>query len=269
MFAAPTMIHRLVGADLPWEKVTDNLKSIIYGGGPMYVAEIKAAMARFGNRFIQIYGQGESPMTITCLTREDHLGHAGLPLDDVLASVGTAQMPIELRIVSSSGETLATDEIGEILVKGDTVMLGYWADMEATRKTIVDGWLYTGDMGVLDQHGFLTLKDRSKDMIISGGTNIYPREVEEVLQQHEKIAEVAVVGQADAEWGEVVIAFVVIRSSVQLDDDQCDAWCLDHMARFKRPKRYYFVDSLPKNNYGKVLKRQLREQLKTLSSVHP
>ncbi|HIG44505.1 MAG: AMP-binding protein [bacterium] len=261
MFAAPTMIHRLVAADLPYDVKTSNLKSIIYGGGPMYVADIKSAMARFGNRFIQIYGQGETPMTITCLAKEDHLEREHMPLDDVLASVGTAQMPIELEIVNASGEVLPAGEVGEILVKGDTVMLGYWANPEATSETIVDGWLHTGDMGVLNQHGYLTLKDRSKDMIISGGTNIYPREVEEVLLQHKAVAEVAVVGKADPEWGETVIAFVVIATGHDLASEQCDDWCLNHMARFKRPKSYHFVDSLPKNNYGKVLKRELRQRL--------
>jgi len=258
MFAAPTMIRRLVSAELPYEPSTSHLKSIIYGGGPMYIADIKAAIERFGYKFIQIYGQGETPMTITSLSRADHMPRDDISLDEVLASVGTAQLPIELRIADESGKTLPTGEIGEILVKGDTVMLGYWDAPEATSETIIDGWLHTGDMGVLNQHGYLTLKDRSKDMIISGGTNIYPREVEEVLLQHEAIEEVAVVGKEDPDWGESVIAFVVTRTGEELSSEQCDAWCLENMARFKRPKTYHFVDNLPKNNYGKILKRSLR-----------
>ena len=158
---------------------------------------------------------------------------------------------------------LPSGEIGEILVRGDTVMTGYWRDPEATAAALRDGWLFTGDMGTLDEDGFLTLKDRSKDVIISGGSNIYPREVEEVLLLAPGVAEVSVVGAPDPEWGEVVVAFVVPRPGAQLDTAQLDALCLEHIARFKRPKRYQIVESLPKNNYGKVLKTVLREQLKS------
>jgi len=140
-------------------------------------------------------------------------------------------------------------------------MLGYWNNPEATAKAIRDGWLYTGDVGCFDADGFLTLKDRSKDMIISGGSNIYPREVEEVLLLHPDVHEVSVVGRDNAEWGEEVIAFVVARPGAQLDEQSLDAVCLHNMARFKRPKEYRFVADLPKNNYGKVLKTTLRERL--------
>ena len=258
-FAAPTMIRRLVNSNIPYDMTRSHLKSIIYGGGPMYVSDMKSALAKFGNRFIQIYGQGETPMTITCLTKKDHLGRDDIPLDDLLASVGMAQMPIELRIQDGEGNALPAGEIGEVLVRGDTVMIGYWANPEATAETIVDGWLHTGDLGVIDEFGYLTLKDRSKDMIVSGGTNIYPREVEEALLQHDAIAEVSVVGKPDPEWGETVVAFIVIQPGFELTSAQCDAWCLDRIARFKRPKDYRFVESLPKNNTGKVLKRELRK----------
>ena len=266
MFAAPTMIKRMVETPATTDEDTSNLNAIIYGGGPMYVADIKIAMERFGNKFIQIYGQGETPMTITCLSRADHLSNNNSALADELldlrlASVGCAQMPVEIRIADDQGQPLPDGEIGEILVKGDTVMLGYWDNPEATAETIVDGWLYTGDMGFIDELGYLTLKDRSKDLIISGGTNIYPREVEEVLLQHPGILEVSVIGKADPEWGEEVVAFIVAQGRKHLTTEQCDTWCLDNMARFKRPKHYYFVDELPKNNYGKVLKTALRERL--------
>jgi long-chain acyl-CoA synthetase len=137
-------------------------------------------------------------------------------------------------------------------------MPGYWRNAEASAATLRDGWLWTGDLGAMDADGFLTLKDRSKDVVISGGSNIYPREVEEALLHHPGVREVAVVGQPDAEWGEIVIAFVV---GTDLDAAALGATCLEHIARFKRPKRYHFVDSLPKNNYGKVLKTALRELL--------
>jgi long-chain acyl-CoA synthetase len=266
MFAAPTMIKRLVETPPAEHEDTTNLKTVIYGGGPMYVTDIKAAMTRFGNKFVQIYGQGETPMTITCLNREDHLDNTdpqfyGPGLDDRLASVGCTQMAVEVRITDEQGKPLSDGQVGEILVKGDTVMTGYWNNPEATASSIIDGWLYTGDMGVLDQYGYLTLKDRSKDLIISGGTNIYPREVEEVLLQHSAILEASVVGKPDEEWGESVVAFVVIQDGKSLTEEQCDSWCIDNIARFKRPKSYHFVDALPKNNYGKVLKTELRDRL--------
>ncbi|MDZ4130633.1 MAG: AMP-binding protein, partial [Hydrogenophaga sp.] len=148
----------------------------------------------------------------------------------------------------------------EVLIQGDSVMAGYWHNTEATAAAIRDGWLWTGDMGALDAEGFLTLKDRSKDLIISGGSNIYPREVEEVLLTAPGVSEVAVVGAPDPEWGEIVVAFVVPQPRVALDSKRLDAFCIDQIARFKRPKRYEIVDALPKNNYGKVLKTVLRER---------
>jgi len=179
-----------------------------------------------------------------------------------LASVGVAQTPVEVRIADAKGDPLPIGEIGEVLVRGDTVMAGYWRDADATAAALRGGWLFTGDMGEMDADGFLTLKDRSKDLIISGGSNIYPREVEEVLLLAPGVAEVSVVGAPDPQWGEVVVAFVVPRPGLQLDPAQLDEVCLQHIARFKRPKHYRIVDALPKNNYGKVLKTALREQLK-------
>src|SRR6185295_11255712 len=133
---------------------------------------------------------------------------------------------------------------------------GYWRNDEATAQTLKGGWLHTGDVGVFDAEGYLTLKDRSKDMIISGGSNIYPREVEELLLTHDKIREVSVIGRPDPEWGEVVVAYVVGKVSAK----ELDSLCLERIARFKRPKDYVFVDALPKNNYGKILKTELRER---------
>ena len=141
-------------------------------------------------------------------------------------------------------------------------MKGYWRNPEASADTLRNGWLHTGDVGTLDEDGFLTLRDRSKDLIISGGSNIYPREVEEVLLRHPAVSEVSVVGRPESEWGEEVVAFVVLRSGAQATADELDRLCLEHMARFKRPKAYRYLDSLPKNNYGKVLKTALRARLK-------
>ena len=258
MFAAPTMVKRLV--DHPVAADSSGLKTIVYGGGPMYVADCKAALARFGNKLVQIYGQGESPMTITCLDRALHADTSHPRWEQRLASVGPAFTGVEVCIADADDNPLPAGEIGEILVRGDTVMAGYWNNPAASAETLRNGWLHTGDVGSMDEDGFLTLKDRSKDVIISGGSNIYPREVEEVLLRHPALSEVSVVGQADAEWGEIVVAFIVARGAAP-DSAELDALCLANIARFKRPKRYVVVDALPKNNTGKVLKTRLRELL--------
>ena len=264
-FAAPTIVKRLVdhaeAAGLGVEDAARAFKTIVYGGAPMYVADIQRALRVMGSRFVQIYGQGESPMVGTALSRR-HLADTGHPRHaERLASVGAAQTPVQLRVADERGHELPLGAIGEVLLKGDSVMAGYWRDPEATAAAIRDGWLFTGDVGCLDGDGFLTLKDRSKDLIISGGSNIYPREVEEVLLTAPGVAEVAVVGAPDPEWGESVVAFVVTRGGAEVAPEALDAHCLARMARFKRPKRYVLVDELPKNNYGKVLKTALRAQL--------
>jgi long-chain acyl-CoA synthetase len=260
-FAAPTIVKRLVDHAQAHGLDGEGFKTIVYGGAPMYAADIRRALAVMGPRFVQIYGQGESPMVITALAR-GHLSDTGHPRHaQRLASVGVAQSPVEVRVAGPGGEPLPPDETGEVLVRGDTVMLGYWRDPQATAAAIRDGWLWTGDMGSLDDDGFLTLRDRSKDLLISGGSNIYPREVEEVLLLAPGVAEAAVVGAPDPEWGEVVVAFVVPRPGERIDTAALDATCLAHIARFKRPKRYLVVEALPKNNYGKVLKTALRQQL--------
>jgi long-chain acyl-CoA synthetase len=260
-FFAPTMVKRLVEHPEAGTADTSNFKTCIYGGGPMYVEDVKRAMQVFGNRFVQIYGQGESPMTITALSRAQH-GESGHPRYEArLASVGRPQLLVEVRIAGADDRPLAAGETGEILARGPSVMPGYWGNPEATAATLAGGWLHTGDLGSLDAEGFLTLKDRSKDVIISGGTNIYPREIEEVLLHHNGVLECSVVGQPDPEWGEIVVAFVVARPGVAVEAAALDKLCLAEIARFKRPKAYRFLDALPKNNYGKVLKTELRRTL--------
>jgi len=261
MFAAPTMVKRLVDYARASQPPLDGIKTIVYGGGPMYLADVQDALAVMGQRFAQIYGQGESPMTITALGRE-HFADGSHPRHrERLASVGVAQSGMEVRIAGDDERTLPPGAPGEVLVRGDTVMKGYWRNPEATAATLRGGWLHTGDVGALDADGFLTLMDRSKDLIISGGSNIYPREVEEALLRHPDVREVSVVGRPHAEWGEEVVAFVVRRPGTNVDPEALDRTCLDHIARFKRPRAYRFVDALPKNNYGKVLKTDLRERL--------
>jgi acyl-CoA synthetase (AMP-forming)/AMP-acid ligase II len=232
-FAAPTMIKRQIAHARATGYDGAGIKTIIYGGGPMYLADIEEGLAVFGARFVQIYGQGECPMTITVLPRDLVADTAHPNADARRGSVGS----------------------------GDALMKGYWGNEKATADTVVDGWLRTGDLGSMDADGFLTLTDRSKDVIISGGTNIYPREVEETLLAHENVSEVSVIGVPSPEWGEDVVAFVVATGDGPCDAPQLDAWCKSRMASFKKPKTYHFVQDLPKNSYGKVLKTSLRERI--------
>jgi long-chain acyl-CoA synthetase len=212
-----------------------------------------------GPRFVQIYGQGETPMVATALSRATLMDATHPRHAERIASVGVAQTPVQLRVADVEGRTLPPGTPGEVLVRGDSVMAGYWRNPEASANALRSGWLRTGDIGMLDADGFLTLLDRSKDLLISGGSNIYPREVEEVLLTADGVAEVAVVGAPDPEWGEVVVAFVVPKPGATPTAETLEAHCLAHIARFKRPKRYHLVDTLPKNAYGKVLKTELRQ----------
>ena len=260
MFAAPTMVKRLVAAARAKGYAGEGLKTIVYGGGPMYVADILEASEVLGDRFAQIYGQGESPMTITAMDKTLVADRTHPRWRERLASVGRAHSVMEVMVAGKDGERLEPGAVGEVLVRGPAVMRGYWRDDEATARTLRDGWLWTGDMGMLDEDGFLTLKDRSKDLIITGGTNVYPREVEEVLLAHDGVAEAAVIGVPDAEWGESIVAYLVAHAAEPPSPAALDAHFLAQIARFKRPKHYVFVDRLPKNNYGKVLKTDLRRQ---------
>lgn len=261
IFLAPTMVKRLIEHPDVGNLKPGALRLITYGGAPMYVSDLKRAMDTLGNVLCQLYGQGESPMTITHLSREMHALKDHPRWEERLASAGVADTCMDVRVVDEQGRSLPAGEVGEIICKGDPVMAGYLDNPEATARSLRNGWLWTGDIGAFDQDGFLTLKDRSKDMIISGGTNIYPREIEDVLNLHPAVAECSVVGRPHPEWGEEVVAFVVTRPGNTLSPAELDKLCLDNIARFKRPKDYRFVEALPKNNYGKILKTELRTLL--------
>jgi acyl-CoA synthetase (AMP-forming)/AMP-acid ligase II len=262
MFAAPMMVKRLANDPAIVSGTLSNLKTIIYGGAPMYLADLEEALGVFGPRLAQIYGQGETPMTITATSKADHGDVSHPRWRDRMQSVGLPRTDVEVRVVDENDNEVPVGEMGEIIVRGDVVMRGYWNQPEASAETLRGGWLHTGDIGSFDADGYLTLRDRSKDLIISGGMNIYPREVEEVLLRHAGVRAVAVVGRPDSEWGEAVVAFVVAADPGNVPTTETlDATCLAHIARFKRPKEYRFVDALPTNNYGKVLKRELRSQL--------
>ncbi|MEL7469936.1 MAG: AMP-binding protein [Pseudomonadota bacterium] len=254
-FAAPTMVTRLTAHGRSDGDVS-GLKTLEYGGAPMYVADCRQALQIFGDRLYQLYGQGEAPMTISNVTKAMHVEAT----DELLGSAGCARTGCEIAILEGC-EPQPPGTVGEIATRSDCVMSGYLGNTDATDAALRDGWLRTGDVGVIDQAGILTLKDRSKDMIISGGSNIYPREIEEVLLTAPEVRETAVIGAPHPDWGEEVVAFVVSEPGASPTPETLDRLCLDNLARFKRPKRYEFVDTLPKNNYGKVVKTELRSLL--------
>lgn len=262
LFLAPTMLNRFVGHAGTARMRTENLKTLIYGGAPMYLEDLKRALARLGPCLWQGYGQGETPNTICYLSKEWHARTDHPHYDPILSSVGIPRTGIQVRVVDGEDRMLPPGEIGEVIVRSEVTMSGYWGNPEASATALKGGWLHTGDLGTFDEHGFLTLKDRSKDVIISGGSNIYPREVEEVLMQYDGVLEASVIGRPSKEWGEEVVAFVVKKPGAAVEKADLDGLCLRNIARFKRPKAYFFIDALPKSNYGKILKNELRERIK-------
>jgi long-chain acyl-CoA synthetase len=232
-FAAPTMVVRLLSSRAA--RTPKKLKTIVYGGAPMYVADALRAIELFGPRLYQLYGQGEAPMTITGLPQSIHRKENA----HLLSTAGIPRTGVEVKIFDGEDRELPSGEIGEIVTRSDCVMAGYWNNPEATARAKRGGWLHTGDVGAMDAQGFLSIKDRSKDLIISGGSNIYPREIEEVLLRHPAVAECSVVGRPHAEWGEEVVAFVVRKADISPED--LEKLCLDNIARFKRPREYRFV----------------------------
>ncbi|MDX2090559.1 MAG: AMP-binding protein [Kofleriaceae bacterium] len=257
-FLAPTMLNRVVAAIERHPLDPSRLRKFLYGGAPMHLEDLKRALRALGPRIAQLYGQGETPMTISYLPAEAHGSGDALADDAVLTSVGYVRTGVEVSIRAPDGTSLPAGECGEIAVRGDTVMREYWEDPAATARALRDGWLYTGDLGTFDTAGRLHLHGRAKELIISGGSNIYPREVEDVLLAHPGVREVAVVGVPDPEWGEAVIAHVV--ASPDATAERLDSFCLERIARFKRPKRYVFHEELPKNGAGKLDKLELQRR---------
>jgi acyl-CoA synthetase (AMP-forming)/AMP-acid ligase II len=264
-FAAPTMLMRIVehpaSGAVPWERV----KTVFYGGAPMYVPDLLRVRERIGPRLVQGYGQGETPITITVLDKTSHQGTDSADLEERLASVGVARHGVEIRILDEKGNQLPAGAIGEIAVRSEVTMSGYWRNPDATAAALRDGWLLTGDVGSQSAAGLLTLRDRSKDVIITGGSNVYPREVEEVLLKHPAVRECSVIGRRSAEWGEDVVAVVACTGQYAGLESELDRLCIENIARFKRPKAYIFVADLPKSSYGKILKSELREMIMNIS----
>ena len=225
----------------------------------MLVEDLERAIRRLGPCLVQLYGQGESPMTITYLPHHDHVLDGTPAQHQRLGSAGIARSDVEVEIVDEEDRRLGAGQTGEIVTRSDLVMKGYWRDPDASSSTLRGGWLHTGDVGYFDDAGYLFLMDRSHDMIISGGENIYPREIEEVLVRHEAVGEVAVIGIPDPEWGEAVKAVVSIKTDASVTEQELIDFCRDHIASYKKPRSVDFVDELPRNNYGKILKRELRD----------
>ena len=260
MFVAPTMVRMLMDTPNFERYDLSSMKALCYGGAPMMVEDMAEAMAKFSGCLVQLYGQAEAPMTISYLPHQGHVPDGSPEQIRRLASAGIARTDCEVVILDEADRELSPGEMGEIATRSDLVMKGYWKNPEATTETLRGGWLHTGDMGYLDDQGYLFIMDRSKDMIISGGENIYPREIEEVIIQHAAVREVAVVGIPDPVWGEAVIAIVSLVPGRTVEEAELVDLCRSQIASYKKPRRVEYVDELPVNNYGKILKRELRDR---------
>ena len=260
LFLVPTMINVLLASPDRTRYDLSSLHTIFYGGAPMYVEQLQSAVSAFGPIFVQLFGQGEAPMACTSLPKEEHLAGDDPVKLKRLASAGRETTAVRVRVVNDEDREVPAGQMGEIVVRGDLVMKGYWRKPEATADTLRGGWLHTGDIGYLDSDGYLYITDRKKDMIISGGSNIYPREIEEVICRHPAVFEVAVIGIPDDKWGETVKALVVPREGMRATEAEIIEHCKRHMASYKKPQSVEFLPALPKNAYGKVLKRELRDR---------
>lgn len=263
-FLAPTMVNDLVAASNGSPQIP-TLEQIVYGGAPMYGDDLHAALSTLGPVLCQIYGQAEAPVTISRLTRGDHQ-RAFRDEPDLLQSAGTAYSLIEMGVDTGDVSGVAPIGHGEVCARGDVVMSGYWSNPDASAEVLRAGWLHTGDVGRIDDRGYLFLLDRNKDVIISGGSNIYPREIEEILLQHPLVRAVAVVGAPDPRWGERVVAVVALHDGSSGSDSlqaDLDAMSRNRLAGYKVPRQYDWVPELPTNSYGKILKREVRDRFWT------
>jgi acyl-CoA synthetase (AMP-forming)/AMP-acid ligase II len=257
-FLAPTQIVRTVEDADPAAYDLRSLKAVCYGGAPIYVENLRAAIKAFGPVFVQIYGQGEAPITATALPAVQHAEF--LETDDArIGSAGFTRTDVSVQVVDADDNPLPQGDAGEICIRGDIVMAGYWDDPEATAAALRGGWLHTGDIGSFDQHGYLFLLDRVKDMIVTGGNNVYPREVEEVLITHPDVSQVVVIGIPDDYWGEAVHAVAVLEDGASASAHDLIAYCGEHLAGYKKPKSVDFLAELPVSGYGKVLRREIRD----------
>ncbi|CAJ0895558.1 class I adenylate-forming enzyme family protein [Ralstonia flatus] len=259
-FLPPTVIYRLL--DIPGIEKRDfsSLKYFLYGAAPMSVEKLKRAIEVFGPVMAGAYGQTEAPSSISYLTPAEHFVAGRIAPDDRLSSVGRPNPLIRVEILGKGGQVLPQGKSGEICVRGDLLMKGYYKAPDKTAETIVDGWLHTGDIGHLDADGYLHITDRTKDMIISGGFNVYPSEVEQVIWSHPAVQDCAVIGVPDEKWGEAVKAVVELNVGQSVSAEELIALCKERLGSVRTPKSVDFVAALPRSTVGKVLKKDLREQ---------
>lgn len=256
-FMVPTMIYRMID-QIGDKKVSfQSLRTILYGAAPMSVERLKKAIDIFGPVFTQLYGQTESYNFITRLTKEDHLD--GLHNEKKLSSCGQSVLMANVKVINKNGLELSHNEIGEVVVRSPYNMDGYYKNSEKTRDTFLDGWLLTGDIGYKDHEGFLYLLDRRKDMIISGGLNIYSSEVEKVIQKHPAVSQVAVIGKTHPDWGEAVMAIIVEKEGKKPKKEDIISFCKKELGSYKVPKFVECMNELPLTPYGKIDKKKLRE----------
>jgi acyl-CoA synthetase (AMP-forming)/AMP-acid ligase II len=261
LFTVPTIVKLLVEHPAVDEHDHSSLKFLIYAGAPMYRADQQLALRKLGPVLVQYFGLGEVTGCITVLPR--HMHHADDDHPDAnVGSCGRPRTGMEVAVLDAEGRPLPVGEIGEICCRGPAVFAGYHDNPEATAKALRGGWFHTGDLGRLDARGLLHITGRESDMYISGGSNVYPREVEEVLLTHPGVAEVAIVGLPDAKWGEIGVAVVVRRTGFETVDEHALLAHLDgRSARYRWPQRWHFWAELPKSGYGKILKREIKERL--------
>jgi acyl-CoA synthetase (AMP-forming)/AMP-acid ligase II len=254
----PTMVVRLLNHPSLKKYDLSSLRSITYGAAPMAEDKIKEAIKVFGPVLSQGYGQVEAPMTICLLKREDHVSDGSPEQAKRLLSVGKPYPDVEVKIVDDDDNEMPTGEVGEIIVRSDHQMKGYWRNEEQTKIALKNGWVHTRDMGYMDELGYVYLVDRKGDMIISGGFNIFPREIEELLNNHPSVLEVAVVGVPDEEWGEAVKAMVALKTGKEATEKELIEYCKKTLTGYKRPKTIDFLPELPRNTTGKIDKKTIK-----------
>jgi acyl-CoA synthetase (AMP-forming)/AMP-acid ligase II len=257
VFLAPTMVIRLLAFSDLGRYDLKTLHTIIYGGAPMPLEPLREALKRFGPRLVQIYGLAEATWADAVLTREDH----GLGREDRLGSIGRELRNVRIRLVDERGNEVPPGEMGELIIQGPHLMREYWKQPEATKAAFRDGWFHTGDLARMDGEGYITLVDRKGEMIVSGGFNVYPKEVEDTLYLHPAVLEAAVFGVPHPEWGEAVKAIIFPKAGWTPSEEEIIQHCKDHLASYKKPSSVEFSrDPLPKNSAGKILRRTLREK---------
>jgi acyl-CoA synthetase (AMP-forming)/AMP-acid ligase II len=260
LMLVPTMINMMLAHPGLTKRDLSSLTTVIYTASPMPVERTKEALHIFGPVLMQFYALTETSATLTCLSKSDHQLDGDPKKLKRLASAGIAQIESEVRIVDEEEVDVKTGEVGEIIERGDDTMLGYWKDPELTARTLRNGWVHTKDMARIDEDGYIYIVDRKFDMIISGGFNIYPAEVENALYEHPSVFEAAVIGVPDDVWGESVKAVVVLKEGMKATAEELIEHCKKRLASYKKPKSVDFIKELPKNPYGKVLRRVLREK---------